>query len=79
VTLFRETGAFAKKLKPGMTAKLALTGGDRQAVGEPIDVKLTAAKMQGVLGKVTITTSAAIPTGMEPTAVIRLIAPSAFE
>lgn len=79
LTLFRETGAWSKKLKPGLTAKLAPTGADRQAVGEPIDVKITAAKMQGVLCKVTVAALSPPPAGVKPTVVARLFVPQVFE
>jgi len=79
LTLFREAGPWAKKLKPGMTVRLAPTGSDRQAQGEPIEVQIALAKMQGVLGKVSIATKSPLPTGLTPTAVVRLFAPAVFD
>lgn len=79
LTLFRETGTWAKKLKPGMTVKLAAAGPDRQATGEPIECEVAAAKMLGVHGKISVTTSSPVPAAVKPTAVVRLFAPQVFE
>jgi hypothetical protein len=80
VTLFRETGAFAKKLKAGMKVTLAAAGDDRKAAWDPVETwTVTAAKMQGVHGKVTLHLGASLPTGVKPGAVIRLFAPQVFE
>ena len=79
LTLFRETGTWAKKLKPGMKVKLAAAGPDRQALHPPVEFDVAAAKMLGVHGKVSLTVSSAVPTGVKPTAVVRLFAPQVFE
>jgi len=52
---------------------------DRQAQGEPIEVQIASAKMQGVLGKVSIATKSPLPAGVQPTAVVRLFAPTVFD
>jgi len=79
LTLFREAGSWAKKLKPGMTVRLAATGPDRQAQGEPIEAQISSARMQGVLGKVSIASKSPLPAGVQPTAVVRLLAPTVFD
>lgn len=79
LTLFRETGTWAKKLKPGMKVKLAAAGPDRQAIDKPIECEVATAKMLGVHGKVSVTTSSPVPEGIKPTTVVRLFAPQVFE
>lgn len=79
LTLFGEVDEFAKKLKAGWKGKLAPAGVDRKPTAEPVDVTSTAAKMAGKLCKVTVQTSAPLPKGIEPTALIRLWIPQTFE
>lgn len=70
VSLFRETSEFAKQLKPGMAAQLAIAGSNRQAQGKPIATTVNAVKQQGVITKVTLTISQPLPG--KPGDVIRL-------
>ncbi len=79
LTLFRHTSDWAKSLKPGVTARLASAGPDRQAQGKGVEVTVVAAKMQGTLCKVTVKPSSALPEGLQPTGVARLFVPSLFQ
>jgi hypothetical protein len=54
LTLFQETGEIARGLKPKQAVQIVPAGDDRQAVGTPITATVTAARMQGNLGKVTL-------------------------
>lgn len=54
LTLFQESGELSHKLKPGMKVRLAPAGVDRKAIGAPATGSVTAAKMAGNLGKVSI-------------------------
>lgn len=79
LTMFIESGEWAKKLKPGMAGKIAPAGVDRKPTAEPIDVKVVSTKAQGSLTKVTVEASSAPPAALKPTALIRLWVPQAFE
>lgn len=59
LTLFQESGELSHKLKPGMKVRVAPAGVDRKATGTPLTGSVTAAKMAGNLGKVSITLDAA--------------------
>lgn len=59
LTLFQESGDLSHKLKPGMKVRVAPADVDRKAIGTPATGSVTAAKMAGNLGKVSITLDAA--------------------
>jgi hypothetical protein len=59
LTLFQESGELSHKLKPGMKVRVSPAGVDRKAIGAPVNGSVTAAKMAGNLGKVSITLDAA--------------------
>jgi hypothetical protein len=55
LTLFQESGELSHKLKPGMKVRVAPAEADRKAIGAPVTGSVTATKMAGNLGKVSIT------------------------
>jgi hypothetical protein len=59
LTLFQESGELSHKLKPGMKVRVAPADVDRKAIGTPATGSVSAAKMAGNLGKVSITLDAA--------------------
>lgn len=59
LTLFQESGELSHKLKAGMKVRVAPAGVDRKAIGTPVTGSVTAARMAGNLGKVSITLDAA--------------------
>lgn len=76
LTLFQESGDVARALKVSQTIRVSATGADRQSIGAPVNGLITAVKMQGNLGKATVTldaTASALAVG----GVIRLW-PTAF-
>ncbi len=58
-TLFQESGDIARQLKAGQKIRVATAGVDRKAGGAPLTGSVSAAKMAGSLGKVTVTLDAA--------------------
>ncbi|MBL9091815.1 MAG: hypothetical protein JNL96_11365 [Planctomycetaceae bacterium] len=54
LTLFQETGEIARGLKPKQTVQIVPAGDDRRASGSAVSATVTAARMQGNLGKVTL-------------------------
>ncbi len=58
LTLFQEAGDIARQLKPGQKVRVAAAGVDRKPTGAPLTGAITAAKMAGNLGKVTLTLDA---------------------
>jgi hypothetical protein len=54
LTLFQETGEIARGLKSKQTVRIVPAGDDRRASGTPVSATVTAARMQGNLGKVTL-------------------------
>lgn len=61
VTLFQESGDIARALKVGKKVRLAPAGVDRKPTSAPVAGTISAAKMQGNLGKATATLDAANP------------------
>ena len=58
LTLFQESGDIARALKVGQKVRVAPAGVDRKAIGTPVTGTISAAKMQGNLGKATVTLDA---------------------
>ena len=58
LTLFQESGDTSRALKPGQKVRVAPAGVDRKAIGTPVTGTISAARMQGNLGKATVTLDA---------------------
>jgi hypothetical protein len=71
MTLFQESSELSHKLKPGMKVRVAPAGVDRKTTAAPVTGSVSAAKMAGNLGKVTVTLDAP-PTGFIPGNVARI-------
>ncbi len=72
LTLFQEGGDIARALKVGQKIRLAPAGVDRKPTRAPVSGTVAAAKMQGNLGKATVTLDAA-STGFVAGGVARLL------
>lgn len=57
LTLFQEAGEQARSLKAGQKVRVAPAGVDRKAIGTPMPATVSAVKMAGNLGKVTLSLS----------------------
>lgn len=71
LTLFQEGGDISHALKPGQSVRIAPASVDRKPTAEPVHGTVSAAKMAGNLGKVTITLDAPSPV-FQPGIVARL-------
>jgi len=71
LTLFQEGGDIARQLKAGQKVRVAPAGVDRKPASSPINGSIASARMDGQLGKVSLTLDGA-STAFQPAAVARL-------